>query len=176
LEVFMLSAVAWTLALTMGLVPRPAPLTAAAVLESPTRHVRSTSRCVPALLRTGFAQSPTFARLLARLERSDVLVYIEEVPRLPGALEGRLLLQPTAHGFRYLRIEIALGGSPSDKIALIGHELRHAVEVAEAASVVDELGLAALYRRIGVDHGNNLFDTIEAQNTGRQIARELQHV
>lgn len=172
----MLSTVTWTLALTMGLVPRPAPLTAAAVLESPTRHVRSTSRFIPALLRTGFTQSPTFAGLLARLERSDVLVYIEEVPRLPGALEGRLLLQPTAHGFRYLRIQVALRGSPSESIAIIGHELRHAIEVADAGSVVDEEGLAALYRRIGVNHGHNVFDTIEAQNTGKQVARELEHV
>jgi hypothetical protein len=169
----MLSAVTWTLALTMGLVPRPIPLTAAAVLEAPTRHVRATGRAVPGLLRTGFAQSPTFAALLARLERSDVLVYIEEVPRLPGALEGRLLMLPPAHGFRYLRIQVTLRGSPPDSIATIGHELRHAIEVAEATTVIDTEGLIALYHRIGVDHGHNLFDTLEAQQTGKKVLKEL---
>jgi len=169
----MLSAVTWTLALAMGLVPRPIPLTAAAVLDAPTRHVRATGRVVPGLLRTGFTQSPTFAALLARLEHSDVLVYVEEVPRLPGALEGRLLIIPPAHGFRYLRIQVALHGSPLDSIATIGHELRHAIEVAEASTVVDSEGLIALYRRIGVDHGNHLFDTLEAQQTGKQVLREL---
>jgi hypothetical protein len=169
----MLSAVTWTLALTMGLVPRSEPLSAAAVLEAPTRHVRATGRVVPALLRTGFTQSRTFAGLLSRLERSDVLVYIEDVPRLSGALEGRLVIAPPAHGYRYLRIQITLSGSPTDSIALIAHELRHAIEVANASTVVDEQGLATLYRRIGLDRGNNLFDTIEAQETGNQVRKEL---
>jgi hypothetical protein len=169
----MLSAVTWTLALTMGLVPRAAPLTAAAVLEAPTRHVRAVGVAVPGLLRTGFTESRTFAALLARLERSDVLVYVESVPRLPGALEGRLLMLPPAHGFRYLRIQVALRGSPTDSIATIAHELRHAIEVAEASTVIDDEGLIALYRRIGVDYGNNLFDTPEAQATGKLVFKEL---
>ena len=169
----MLSAVTWTLAFTMGLVPRPVPLTAAAVLDAPTRHVRATGRIIPSLMRTGFAQSRTFAALLARLERSDVIVYIEEVPRLPGALEGRLLMLPPAHGVRYLRIQIALRGSPSDNIATIGHELRHATEVADASTVVDAKSMAVFYRRIGIDNGNNLFDTIEARETGWRVLKEL---
>lgn len=169
----MLTAVTWTLALTMGLVPRPAPLTAAAVLEAPTRHVRATGRTIPGLLRTGFTESRTFAALLARLERSDVLVYVEDVPRLPGALDGRLVMLPPAHGVRYLRIQVALRGSPLDTIAIIAHELRHAIEVADASTVVDTDGLVALYRRIGVDHGNNLFDTLEAQETGKRVLKEL---
>jgi hypothetical protein len=169
----MLSAVTWTLAIALGLVPRPAPLTAERVLDSPVRHVRTTNKPIQSMLRRGFAQSPTFSALLARLERSDLIVYLEEVPRLPGALEGRLLMLPPAHGTRYVRIQIALRGSPSDSIAVIGHELRHAVEIADATSVVDEQSLAALYRRIGVDRGNNLFDTIEAQETGKQVLKEL---
>jgi hypothetical protein len=169
----MLSAVTWTLAISMGLVPRSAPLTAAAVLDAPTRHVRTTDRPIRSMLRTGFAQSPTFASLLQRLEGSDLIVYLEEVDRLPGALDGRLLLLPPAHGVRYIRIQVAAHGTPCDIIAVIGHELRHAVEIAEASTVVDAEGLAALYRRIGVDHGNNEFDTIEAQEIGRQVRREL---
>ena len=169
----MLSAATWTLALAMGLVPRSEPLFAAAVLESPTRHVRAVDHVTERLLRTGFAQSPTFAALLRRLERSDLLVYVESVPRLPGALEGRLLIQPPAHGYRYVRVQFAERDGPIDAIAVIGHELQHAVEVAEATTVVDERGLVALYRRIGIDGGNHLFDTIAARETGRRVLREL---
>ena len=150
-----------------------APFTADAALESPTRHVRAVDRPIKKLLRRGFEQSPTFAALLQRLERSDVLVYVEEVSRLPGALEGRLVIQPPAHGVRYVRIQLALRGGPTDMIAVLGHELRHAIEVADAPGVTDAGGMAALYRRIGIDRGNNLFDTIEAQETGRQVRREL---
>jgi len=169
----MLSAVTWSLALAMGIVPRTIPLTAYDVLDSPLRHVRTESSTLRSYLRTGFEQSPTFASLLDRLERADVIVYVEDVPRLPGALEGRLIMPPPAHGVRYLRIQVARRGSSADTIALIGHELRHAVEVADASTVVDNQGLAALYRRIGVDHGNNLFDTAEAQEVGRRVLKEL---
>jgi hypothetical protein len=169
----LLSAVTWTLVIGMGLVPRSTPLTAAAVLDSPTRHVRTAAPSTRSLLRDGFERSPTFAALLRRLEQSDLLVYIEEVPRLADALEGRLVIQPPAHGFRYVRIQFTRRDGPADAIADIGHELRHAVEVADATTVIDEPGLAALYRRIGIDHGHNLFDTLEAQETGRRVLKEL---
>src|SRR4051812_15486769 len=106
-----------------------APLTESAALESPHRHVRSQDRSVRMLLKRGFHRSATFAQLMARLEHSDVLVYIEEVPRLPAALEGRMMMLPTAHGQRYIRIQIALRGSPDESIATLGHELQHAIEV-----------------------------------------------
>jgi len=171
----MLSIVTGTMAFAMALAAGTAPLTAtaAAALESPTRHVRSADREMRKLLRTGFLESSTFAALILRLEQSDVIVYVEGVERLPGALEGRLIIHPPSHGFRYLRIQIAPRGTPNDTIAVLGHELRHAIEVAEARDVVDAVGLVALYRRIGIDRGNNVFETIEAQETGRRVLREL---
>jgi hypothetical protein len=169
----MLSVATWTMALAIGLGHAAEPLTAETVLDSPMRHVRTAGQTVGKLVRTGFRQSPTFAAMMRRLERSDLIVYVEEVPRLPGALEGRLLMLPRAHDTRYVRIQVALRGSASDTIAVIGHELRHAVEVADAAEVIDERGLAALYKRIGVDSGRNLFDTMEARETGRRVLKEL---
>jgi hypothetical protein len=169
----MLSLASWTMALAVGLTSTSRPVTPAALLDSPHRHVRATQPAVGKLLRRGFEHSPTFAALLRRLEMSDLLVYIEEVPRLPTTLEGRLLIQPPAHGFRYVRIQFQQRGSPSDVIAVLGHELRHAVEVAEAMDVVDAPGLAALYRRIGIDRGNNLFDTLAAQEAGHRVLKEL---
>ena len=96
-----------------------APLTESAALDSPYRHVRTQDRLVRHLLKRGFRDSPTFAALMARLEHSDVLVYIEEVPRLPGALEGRMMMLPTAHGQRYVRIQITLRGAPDEAVALL---------------------------------------------------------
>jgi hypothetical protein len=169
----MLSFVTWTTALAIGLVAGARPLTESAILESPKRHVRTEDRALRPLLKRGFEQSPTFARLMRRLEMSDLTVYIEEVPRLPDALEGRMVIQPPAHGFRYVRIQVARRGTPSDTIALIAHELRHAVEVADALEVTDQEGLAALYRRIGMVQGKDVYDTHAAQETGRQVLKEL---
>ena len=167
----MLALVTWTLAI-VALGNGAAPV-AGGFLDSPNRHVRTTDRTLRALIKDGYRHSPTFAALLARLERSDVYVYIEHVPRLPGAIEGRLLVLPPSHGFRYVRIQIAHRGAPNETIAVLGHELRHAVEVADAPEVVDTGSLVALYRRIGIDRGFNEYDTVAAQETGRRVLKEL---
>ena len=57
-----------------------APFDATAALESPQRHVRSQDRSVRQLLKRGFTRSGTFRNLMAQLEQSDVIVYIEQVP------------------------------------------------------------------------------------------------
>jgi len=149
------------------------PLSEGEVIDAPTRHIRTTDTALRHMLRRGFRGSPTFASLVARLQRSDVIVYVESVPRLPGALDGRLMMLPRAHDHRYVRIQIALRGSPEDGIAVLGHELRHAVEVAEAVGVSDTDGLAKLYQRIGLRGGEHVYDTVAAQETGRTIRREL---
>jgi hypothetical protein len=161
--------IAFTLAMAFG----AKPLDASAALESPKRHVRCMSDTVRLLVKAGFHRSATFASLITRLEYSDVIVYIESVPRLPNALEGRLLMLPRAHGFRYVRIQVELRGSSNDTIALLGHELQHAVEVAESSDVNDETSLAAMYRRTGIDQGHNVFDSEAARETGRRVLREL---
>jgi hypothetical protein len=165
----MLSIASLLLSLTFAL----APLTATAALESPQRHVRTTDRSVRQLLKRGFTRSITFARLLARLEHSDVIVYVEEVPRLPGGLEGRMMMLPRAHAVRYVRIQITLRGSPDDSIALLGHELQHAIEIAEHPDVADQAGMVKLYQRIGVRGGEHVYDTFAAQAMGRAVRKEL---
>ena len=153
--------------------PSNAPLPESAALDAPTRHVRTTNKSMTRLLARGYRRSPTLAAIVTKLQHSDVFVYIEEVPRLPGALEGRLMMLPRAHEHRYVRIQIALRGSPEDTIALLGHELRHALEVAEAPSVSDQAGLERLYARIGVSGGAHQYDTVAAQETGRAVRKEL---
>lgn len=149
------------------------PFTEAALLDAPTRRVRATDQSVRKLLKRGYRQSRAFRDLVTRLQRSDVYVYVEAVPRLPGAMEGRLMILPMAHGHRYVRIQIALRGSTEDSIALLGHELQHAVEVADAAEVTDEQGMEALYARIGIRGGAHVYDTLAAQEMGRRVRREL---
>jgi hypothetical protein len=150
-----------------------APFDASAALDSPHRHVRSQDRAVRQLLKHGFTHSLTFRNLMARLERSDVIVYIQEVGWLPGAIDGRMMMLPNAHGQRYVRIQIKMHGAPDDDVALIGHELQHAIEVAEATGVNDEATLTALYERIGTHGGLHVYDTLAAREIGRIVKREL---
>ena len=149
------------------------PVSPSAVLESPTRHIRSAFPYVNWLLKDGFYRSPTFARLVTRLERSDLIVYVELAPQMPAGVEGRLIMLPGAHGTRYVRIQIGMQGSVTDAIALLGHELRHATELADAPGVTDIEGLVALYERIGQKSGWHQYETAAAQDAARQVRTEM---
>jgi hypothetical protein len=162
-----------SLALSLSMLFSGGPLPEPSVLDAPTRHVRTTDRSIRHLIARGYRRSPTFAALVTRLQASDVIVYVQEVPRLPGGLEGRMMMLPRAHGFRYVRIQIVLRGTAEDAIAVLGHELRHALEVADAPEVGDEDALARLYQRIGMRGGPHLYDTAAAQDTGRLVLKEL---
>jgi len=154
--------------------PTPVPAPAFALLVSPERRVRAADTRVQDMLAAGLQRSATFARLLSALNASDVIVYIERVMTLPHDTLGRLTIVPVANGQRYLRIQIRSDLSTTDAIALIGHEMRHALEVADVPAVRDAEGMIKLYREIGHSSGgDHVYDTTAAQDTGRQVRREL---
>ncbi len=149
------------------------PTAPSAVLESPTRHVRTSYPYVTSLLRDGFSRSPTFARLIMRLEHSDLIVHIETTMTLPPGVEGRLILLPRAHETRYVRIQIGMCQSHADGIALLAHELEHAQELADAPAVSDPSGFVTLYERIGLKSGWRQYETEAAQEVQRRVRREI---
>jgi hypothetical protein len=128
------------------------------------------------LVHEGLRNSGTFRGLVARLEQSDVVVYFECDRAASPA--GRLTFVSAVAGIRYLHVRVSRLGSQAQQIALIAHELRHAVEIADAPDVVDVASLRAAYKRIGyVNHGaatpGVAFDTDAAVRTGYQVLREL---
>jgi hypothetical protein len=154
--------------------PTPSnPTPASLVLTAPERHVRAPEQRVKTLLAQGFSRSPTFASLLLALNRSDVFVYIEMVMTLPKDTMGRLMIVPGGQT-RYLRIQIRADLPQRDAIALLGHEMRHALEVAENPDVRDDGDMIRLYQRIGhQSSGAHSFETEAAQETGRKVRSEF---
>jgi len=145
------------------------------LLTAIDRPVRTADAGIRQLLARGMARSPTFTGLVAALDLTDVIVYVEVNNRLPLNVAGRLLFGAgPAGGPRYLRIQVARDASKSAQIAAIAHELQHALEVAHAPEVRDEQGLERLYRRIGIRgavHGS--YDTEAAQIAGRRVLMEI---
>jgi hypothetical protein len=99
--------------------------------------------------------------------------------RLRSRIAGELTFMSAAGGVRYVQIRIACGGSESSQAARIGHELRHAVEVADLRAIVDLDSLDREYARMGVRgpaSGEQVIRTYETENArraGEQISREL---
>ncbi len=144
------------------------------LLNAPDRRVRATDARLRSLVAEGLHRSRTFAGLVTALNRSDVIVYIESVMVLPKGTMGRLALMPPAGEYRYLRVQIRADLSRREAIALIGHELQHAMEIAGAAEVRDASAMIRLYERIGhTSAGEHAYDTEAAQDMGRVVRREL---
>ncbi len=124
-------------------------------------------------MKAGYQKSPTFRRLVDELQRSDLIVYVAEVPCLPEPDAGAMQLAGRAGRQRYVRISIKRVANPRLFIAAIAHELQHARELAENPHVGDEASLEALYREIGRPSCNG-YETLAARQTGDAVCRELE--
>jgi hypothetical protein len=144
------------------------------LLRSPLRRVRAADRHAGRVLAEGLRRSRTFGSLVAAVQKTDVIVYVESVHRLPAKMGGRLLLQGATGENRYLRVQVLASLRWNDAIEIVAHELRHALEVADEPSVVDDAALAALYRRIGYSRfGSHTYDTNAARMTSHIVRREI---
>ena len=140
-------------------------------------HVRTTDSRIRAAIADGVGGSAFFRDLVAQLDASDVIVYVESDCLMAPPLAGRLTFMSSAGGRRYVMVRIACSLEARSQIAMLGHELRHAVEIADADSVVDEPSLAAAYRRIGfastVMRAGAGYDSRAAIEAGRRVWDEL---
>ena len=138
-------------------------------------NLRTTDRRLIDLIDQGLARSSTLSDLVLQLESASVVAYLSRAA-LPPRLAGRTRLMGTGHAWRYLSVEIDEKISPLDVLTVLAHELQHALEIAGAESVIDEVSLRALYRRIGVDSGGGAgkaFETQDAVDMGRRVHQEL---
>jgi hypothetical protein len=162
----------WTLAFFLLVLPTH---TFAAELAVRDPHVRSLELELLDDLQQGAQASPTLKSLLDRLEASDVVVYLMFDHALPVHTAGRVSLMATVPGRRYLRISIDRRSIGCQRLAILGHELQHAVEIADAAEATDQESVASLYKRIGFRSDNGLkssFDSRLAIETGQRIRKE----
>ena len=125
----------------------------------------------------GVARSWTLHDLETRLERSSVIVYIARASLARG-LVGRTRLIGTGETWRFLSVELDDRITGIDLLTVLGHELQHAMEIGDAAGVVDEGSMLALYRRIGIpsvdsESDGQAFETRQAIETGRRVHMEL---
>jgi hypothetical protein len=148
-------------------------LPAAANDDPDFEHIRTASRNVRELVDLVASRSPTFANLLQRLDRTNVAVYLQFVADLPTPRHGQLHFIGASEEFRFVRVQVK-AGLPLDQLAsILGHELRHALEIGESPEVDCDESMEELYRRIGKRQSPRQFETSEAAETGRKVREEL---
>jgi hypothetical protein len=138
-------------------------------------HTRALTPAAPALLAEAAQRSSVIRTLLDDLERTDVVVYLSDsMYGSEGEPRAYLTFVTAAAGIRYLLVRIDPGRSlPCERIVWLGHELQHALEIAEAPEVRDADGVRQLYTRIGWEDREGQFETRHARATSDRIRNEM---
>ena len=138
-------------------------------------HTRPLSVGAIALLANAAEHSSIVTTLLKELEQTDIVVYLTDA--MPWAAKGSasyMVFLSRDATTRYLLVRIDRWRvSVPERIALLGHELQHALEVAAAPDVNDADGLAQLYRRIGWEAQKNRFETAGAKAVSNRVRKQL---
>ncbi len=141
-------------------------------------HIRTTDATLAATLADGLAHSATFQALVTKIEASDVVVFLVYDRSARNLLASHISFVSAAGGRRYLTIGMLSRLPRVRQVAILGHELQHAVEIAEAPSVVDARTMAEYYA--GLKYGgivdpsrDHRFESRAAIDAELQVAREI---
>ena len=151
--------------------------TAVHAQQSNSPQVRPLDPSLRMVVEAGRYYSPTFRALVDRLEQGTLVVYVQ-YGQLQGGIQGRLVFLSAVGKDRYVLVELARELDIARQMAIVGHELQHAVEVLEQPGIVDHASFAQAFSRAGfkrrhfADSGIGI-DTAAAVVRGRQIWREV---
>ena len=142
---------------------------------SPWLHTRPLTPSAAQLLEQAAERSPAVKAQLEALENTDVVVYVRDTMYAPeSAPQAYLRFVAHAGGLRYLIVNLErFRTSPTERIAWLGHELHHALEIAAAPAIQDEAGLRRHYRHIGWQCGSHEFETDAAKSVTRVVRNQL---
>jgi len=147
--------------------------------EEGVLHIRVEDRQLQQMLDRGIRDSETLQLLVTNLQSSDVIAYIRCDSQLGKRMVGNLSFVTSAAQYRFVLIRVGCVGARVHQIAVIGHELRHAIEVADTSSIVDVASFHREYSRIGFlsnfatsDHVMS-YETDNAKQAGIRILHEL---
>jgi hypothetical protein len=138
---------------------------------APIGRVRAPSREIVAVIQDASARSKTFRGLLATIEDTDGLVYVES-GKCGHSVRACLLLSVKVAGpNRVLRIHVDARLKDCELIEGIGHELQHVVEILSNPHVTDMHSAYSFFEQIGRT-GSERFETPEALHVGERVGDE----
>jgi hypothetical protein len=140
-------------------------------------RLRTVERHSYALLSEALRCSSTVQDLAAKIEHSDLLIFLDISPE-PGVWRGATNLMSVGTSPRVLRVKVNARLELTERIAVLGHELQHAWEVAAEPDVKDTLAMRRLLERIGfrISPSDDHYETHAAQQIERAVRDEVRRV
>ncbi len=137
-------------------------------------RVRSSASRLVAMMRDARERSTTFRALADTIETTNGIVYVEHGPCEHG-VKACLVSITAAGANRLVSVKVNFRTVGLDLPALVGHELRHAVEVLADPDVTSVDAMYSFYARHGRRPLAGGFETVAAQEAGRAVRREMGH-
>jgi hypothetical protein len=112
--------------------------------------------------------------LVDQLRHSNLIVHIAATRNLPSGIGGTTRFVASRGEHRYLRISLSASLPPADRVAIVGHELQHALEVAQSLAA-NAAEVRQWFETSGFRAGisDDLFETNAALQIERHIRQEL---
>jgi len=135
-------------------------------------HVRANGNpAVASLIEEASRTSETFRQLVAAIDGTNGLVYVEPGQCRHGVHACLTLSVTVAGPHRILRILLDLHRELSELIGSLGHELQHALEVLRNGRLTTTQAAYLFFAQIAPT-GTGRFETDDAIRTGLQVERE----
>ena len=134
--------------------------------------VRPADAMADTILVGAMERSAIVRSLVRRLESTEVIVHVETSLQLPGGMSGATRFVTSRGGYRFLRVTLSARLLNDESTIMLGHELQHATEIAEAP-VHDIVAIERLLKSTGYRTGSNVFETASARRTEKMIRLEL---
>ena len=110
-----------------------------------TPRVRVLDARLKSLFDHGLTQSPTLRAQVDKVEASSILVFVDGDMRMPERLGAQLTFVTSVNDVRYVRVDLNVMLPPRRQIALLAHELQHALEIADRPEIQDIEAMESFY-------------------------------
>jgi hypothetical protein len=152
------------------------------LLQSPagaqTSHIRIVDRELNTLFEVGLTQSPTLDALVTELNAASILVFADCGMQMPSRIGATTHLLTSVGGTRYVRVTVDCSLQPRRQVALLAHEIQHALEIGGRPHVLDADDMESLYEEIGYttlkDSSHTRMETAAAIEVQRRVGEELE--
>jgi hypothetical protein len=139
----------------------------------PLLRLRAPRADIAVIIRDASERSTTFRQLLARIDATDGLVFVDDGTCGHSVRACLSLSVKVAGPNRLLRITVDARRRDCQLMADIGHELQHAIEVLSDPHVTDMQSAYAFFDREGRT-GSDRFETPTALQAGDRVSHECQ--
>ena len=148
-----------------------APLVAAD--DAPIFRVRSSDQAITEFIELAATRSLTFRNLVALIQTSDGIVYVEPGECGHGTRACLKLWMSASGSTRFLRVVVNRRRARSDVdfMGSIGHELQHTVEALSEPNTINSVRLYNFFSRIAIS--GERFETTAAILAGDAVRHEL---